>query len=42
MNLEIQGEEKWTTFSDERENHEDVAEGLFYEETKFMVKYIDN
>lgn len=27
---------------EERENHEDVVERLFYEETKFIIKYIDN
>lgn len=41
MTLEIYGEEKWTAFfSEERENHEDAVEGLFYGETKFKVKYI--
>lgn len=28
-------------YSEEREDHEEVVEKLFYEEIKFEVKYID-
>ena len=40
MTLEIQAEKNSFLFR-ERENHEDVVEGLFYEESKFIVKYLD-
>lgn len=40
MTLEMQAEKNSFLFR-ERENHEDVVEGLFYEESKFIVKYLD-
>lgn len=44
MTLEIQVEKKTNNFyfffPRERENHDDVVEGLFYEESKFIVKHI--